>query len=374
MNSSALPWERAAFIRARACGRRHRARPALPRRHPAVRVAALARFRSDRRSSRRFPRGSATISRKARNIGPGFDLKRGRGGIREVEFFVQIQQMIHGGRDPSVRAPATLDAIAALVAAGRLDEDTGGELADAYRLLRTIEHRVQMVDDAQTHLLARRARRRSTMSRGCTGSTSGDELLDLLAPACRTRRARSSTASRRTSSGSCRTIRTSCSTSSSGSASPTPTRRARHVADWRSGKARSLRSPAAQQAFEAMLPGLLQAIAAGADPDRALNRLSDIVERLSSGVNFFRLLEARPAARAAARQDPGPRAGARRPARAAAPSCSKGCSTRRASRCRRRPRTSPTLSARRWRGHPMTWRSTGSGGWSTSAASRLACS
>ncbi|MFL6830918.1 MAG: glutamine-synthetase adenylyltransferase, partial [Sphingomicrobium sp.] len=58
---------------------------------------------------------------------------------------------------------------------------------------------------------------------------------------------------------------------------------------------RSLRSPAAQQAFEAMLPGLLQAIATGADPHHALNRLGDIVERLSTGVNFFRLLQARPA-------------------------------------------------------------------------------
>ena len=86
-------------------------------------------------------------------IGPGYDLKRGRGGIREVEFFVQIQQMIHGGRDPSVRGPATLDAITALVAAGRLDEETAGELAETYRVLRTIEHRVQMVEDAQTHLL-----------------------------------------------------------------------------------------------------------------------------------------------------------------------------------------------------------------------------
>ena len=73
-----------------------------------------------------------------------------------------------------------------------------------------------------------------------------------------------------------------------------PAQAARHVGDWRSGKARSLRSPAAQHAFEAMLPDLLQAIAVGADPDHALNRLSDIVERLSSGVNLFRLLEARP--------------------------------------------------------------------------------
>jgi len=55
-----------------------------------------------------------------------------------------------------------------------------------------------------------------------------------------------------------------------------------------------LRSPPAQQAFEAMLPALLEAIAVAGDPNRALNRLSDIIERLSSGVNFFRLLEARP--------------------------------------------------------------------------------
>jgi glutamate-ammonia-ligase adenylyltransferase len=69
---------------------------------------------------------------------------------------------------------------------------------------------------------------------------------------------------------------------------------AKRIEEWRSGHARSLRSPAAQRAFEAMLPGLLQAIAAGSDPLHAINRLSDIVERLSSGVNLFRLLEARP--------------------------------------------------------------------------------
>ena len=132
------------------------------------------------------------------------------------------------------------------------------------------------------------------MSRSCTASPSGDELLDAAAPARRTGRTRSSTASRRTSAAPCPTTRTSSSSELSRarlrrSGSGGAARR-----DWRSGKARSLRSPAARQAFEAMLPALLAAIAAGADPDRALNRLSDIVERLSSGVNFFRLLEARP--------------------------------------------------------------------------------
>ena len=74
---------------------------------------------------------------------------------------------------------------------------------------------------------------------------------------------------------------------------PRPDVAARHVFNWRSGKARSLRSPAARHAFEEMLPALLPAIAASAHPDHALNRLSDIVERLSSGVRV-RLLDARP--------------------------------------------------------------------------------
>ncbi len=86
-------------------------------------------------------------------FGPGYDVKRGRGGIREVEFFVQVHQLIHGGREPELRAPATLDALAALAKAGRIKAADAAALADAYRLLRTIEHRLQMVDDRQTHSL-----------------------------------------------------------------------------------------------------------------------------------------------------------------------------------------------------------------------------
>ena len=68
----------------------------------------------------------------------------------------------------------------------------------------------------------------------------------------------------------------------------------RRVADWRSGRARSLRSPPAREAFEAMLPTLMRAVAAGPDPIRSLNRFGDIVDKLSSGVNLYRLLGARP--------------------------------------------------------------------------------
>jgi glutamine synthetase adenylyltransferase len=51
---------------------------------------------------------------QGQEFGPGYDLKRGRGGIREAEFFTQVQQLVHGGREPALRAPATLDALAAL--------------------------------------------------------------------------------------------------------------------------------------------------------------------------------------------------------------------------------------------------------------------
>ncbi len=85
----------------------------------------------------------------------GHNIKLGRGGIREIEFFAQTQQLIFGGRDPGLRAPATVDALNALAAAGRVGRDTADALGRAYRFLRTLEHRLQMVDDQQTHSLPR---------------------------------------------------------------------------------------------------------------------------------------------------------------------------------------------------------------------------
>jgi glutamate-ammonia-ligase adenylyltransferase len=83
----------------------------------------------------------------------GANLKLGRGGIREIEFFAQTQQLILGGRDPSLRSNRTLQALAALVVAGHVSSETASALTDAYRRLRALEHRVQMLDDEQTHTL-----------------------------------------------------------------------------------------------------------------------------------------------------------------------------------------------------------------------------
>ena len=84
---------------------------------------------------------------------PGHDLKLGRGGIREIEFFTQTRQLIAGGRDPSLRLRGTVEGLAALAAAGWIPPDTAATLTDHYRAHRTVEHRIQMVNDAQTHAI-----------------------------------------------------------------------------------------------------------------------------------------------------------------------------------------------------------------------------
>ena len=83
----------------------------------------------------------------------GHDIKLGRGGIREIEFFVQTQQLVFGGRRPALRGQRTLDMLVALHHEGWITPQARDELTDAYRFLRSIEHRLQMVADEQTQRL-----------------------------------------------------------------------------------------------------------------------------------------------------------------------------------------------------------------------------
>ncbi len=87
---------------------------------------------------------------------PERDLKLGQGGIREAEFFVQSLQLIWGGREPTVRSTNTLDALRRLRARGLVTDREGRELADAYLVLRRLEHRVQFATGLQTHTLPSR--------------------------------------------------------------------------------------------------------------------------------------------------------------------------------------------------------------------------
>ncbi len=84
---------------------------------------------------------------------PGIDLKLGKGGIREIEFFVQALQLLHGGRDPNLRVRGTLKALERLLYAGLLSSRDRDELSEAYVVLRRLEHRVQMVAERQTHAI-----------------------------------------------------------------------------------------------------------------------------------------------------------------------------------------------------------------------------
>ena len=285
--SQALAWERAAFIRARAAagdialGRRFldAVQPFVWRR--ALDFGAVQDIRAMSARIRDHYAGSQAF-------GPGFDLKRGRGGIREIEFFAQIHQLIHGGRDAALRPPATRAALAALSEAGRIDADDACALSDAYVLLRTIEHRVQMIDDRQTHVLPT-GEALDAVAR-LHGMANGTALLDLLrTPVGRVGRVYDALDDAE------RAVLPrdpAAALAAAGFAEPAPA--VQRIAAWRAGTYPALRSAAARDALEAVLPTLIQALGHAPQPLDALRRMDAMLERMSSAINVFRLLEARP--------------------------------------------------------------------------------
>jgi len=108
------------------------------------------------------------------------DIKRGPGGIREIEFLVQALQLIRGGREPGLRDRQLLPALRALVAAGHVDGAASDMLTDAYRFLRTLENRLQMLGDAQTHALPQDALLRARIANGL-GHANWEGVLEALA-------------------------------------------------------------------------------------------------------------------------------------------------------------------------------------------------
>ncbi len=145
-------WERAAFIKARpiagdiALGARFLTdlAPFIWRKY--FDYAAIADIHAMKRQIHAV-RGHAEV------IVPGHDVKLGRGGIREIEFFVQTQQLIFGGRRPALRGGKTLDMLAALQVDGWVSGEAVSDLSEAYRFLRQVEHRLQMIADEQTQRL-----------------------------------------------------------------------------------------------------------------------------------------------------------------------------------------------------------------------------
>lgn len=109
------------------------------------------------------------------------DIKRGPGGIREIEFLAQALQLIRGGREPALQQRKLLPALQALVAARQIAPEVGDALAEAYRFLRRLENRLQMLRDAQTHALPESAEDRRRIAVGC-GCSDWDGLRARLDP------------------------------------------------------------------------------------------------------------------------------------------------------------------------------------------------
>ncbi len=295
--SSALAWERAAFIRARAC---------------AGDIVAGEGFLAAIRSfvwRKALDFGAITeIGRLTARIranhsgpqvpGPGFDLKRGRGGIREVEFYAQTHQLIHGGRNPALRLRGTRASLNALAAAGIIDPGDALLLGDSYDRLRVIEHRLQMVADQQTHNLPLDRAALDQVAR-LDGMEDGAALVAEVAAISEAVGARYDRLIADHSGSEAAQLAVSggegLEEMLSGLGFADPAALAVQIAGWRSGKLRALRSDAARTAFDAVQPALLAAFAAAPEPERALLRWEQLLTNLPSAVNLFRLLEARPA-------------------------------------------------------------------------------
>ena len=202
----------------------------------------------------------------------GHDLKKGRGGIREIEFAAQSMQLVHGGRDPSLRAPGTVVALEALAAASKLPERLAQEMAEDYHALREAEHRLQMVRDAQTHRIPEDPDERARAAM-LAGFADAGEWLDRIAAVLE------------------RTHRNGAEIwpEMDDPAPPDhPT-----VAGWKSAPA--LRSAGARAGLDRIASPLLSRVEASARPQETLAALDGFVRNLPAGAQVFALFEANPA-------------------------------------------------------------------------------
>ncbi len=269
-------WERAAFIKARAAagdivaGRRFLAelRPFVWRKH--LDFAAI-QDAHDMRLRIRDHKGLG-----GRLEIPGHNMKLGRGGIREIEFFTQTRQLIAGGRDPGLRQRDTVGGLAALADKGWIPTDVASDLIGHYRQHRDIEHRIQMVNDAQAHSLPRDADGVALIA-ALLGESDADAWsvrlrgrLDHVHELTESFFAPGETAQR-----------------------PPISAQSQAIIDrWRAYPA--LRSARAQQIFKRVEPQLLSRLSRTGHPDEALSRFDGFLSALPAGVQIFSLFEANP--------------------------------------------------------------------------------
>jgi len=293
--SAGQNWERAAMIKARAVAGDREAgtaflaelRPFLWRKN--LDFAAIQDIHSIKRQINAH-RGGATIAVE------GHDIKLGRGGIREIEFFAQTQQLIWGGRKPELRQAGTLDALAALATAGQIGGDDCAALTEAYHFLRKLEHRLQMIDDAQTHSVPRdpAGLHRVAILMGFADTSSFAQALKAQLAAVEAIYMRLfAEAPSLSSLGNLvftgaeddpETLKTL-----KGLGFAEPTKIAAVIRGWHHGRYRATRSQRARELLTELVPALLQSFGAAPHPDLAFFRFDAFLARLPAGVQFFSL-------------------------------------------------------------------------------------
>jgi [glutamine synthetase] adenylyltransferase / [glutamine synthetase]-adenylyl-L-tyrosine phosphorylase len=291
-------WERAAWLKARPCA------GDLELGEELLRRIAPFRFRRsmDFGTLRDLAAMRDRISAAARAGSLEADLKRGPGGIREVEFLVQARQLIWAGREPSLRVRGTLEALPLLAEHGVLTDEVAARLGEAYRFLRFVEHRLMWPQEAQTQRLPARS------------DTDGWERLALAAG--RTVEVlRSELAAHRD------VIHDAWSGLLQDAGAPTPERTVlsdpfataaerraelerlgfndpadadRRLSDLARPSARERMSPAAWRRFEQVLPQLVELAGVSGDPDAALTRLQAFVGRAGARGTTYALLAENP--------------------------------------------------------------------------------
>ncbi|MCA0305245.1 MAG: bifunctional [glutamine synthetase] adenylyltransferase/[glutamine synthetase]-adenylyl-L-tyrosine phosphorylase [Proteobacteria bacterium] len=295
-------WERAAMIKAHpVAGNRpvgdaflHGLRPYIWRKH--LDFAAIHDIHSIKRQIDAH-RGGGTVKVLGHNV------KLGRGGIREIEFFAQTQQLIFGGRNPALRLRGTCESLRALAAAGHVTEQTVDELIEAYGFLRTVEHRLQMVDDRQTHSLPDDEAGLAAIATflGFADAASfQDALLERLLrveghyarlfeeePSLAGPGGNLVFTGTDDDPGTLSTLRTL--------GFRDPVAAASIVRRWHHGRFRSTATARARELLTELMPGLLKALGATASPDQALLNFDLFLGNLPAGIQLFSLFKANPA-------------------------------------------------------------------------------
>ncbi|MFN7224218.1 MAG: glutamine-synthetase adenylyltransferase [Paracoccaceae bacterium] len=268
-------WERAAYIKARPCGGDLAAgerflktlTPFVWRKHLDFAAIQDAHDMRLRIREHRGLNGRVTVE--------GHNMKLGQGGIREIEFFTQTRQLIAGGRDPGLRDRRTLVSLAALAAKGWVPAEVADDLTRLYRVHREVEHRLQMVNDAQTHTMPVTPEGVARIAAFC-GQDEADfrsELLQRLAQVDQLTEGFFAPGEAETGPELSETA-------------------ARIVSGWMQYPA--LRSERAQGIFRRLRPQLLKQLDRATNPDEALRALDGFLRGLPAGVQIFSLFEANP--------------------------------------------------------------------------------